>query len=193
MIDKNDLYRFYDEYFLVTAKGTPFVDIHRITKEQYDDIRKKVRNKYGAQIEYFATYTITFYDYQNKLNSIKVDKKFFNSLKNLQVKELNREFYITMNYPNQEDDKMINQAISNENTENKIVDNSCFMELKKILLKEIKHKDLVRFYKYFIEGQTLKEIAESEGVSEQAVFYNLKNVRKKLAKNEKIKKFLKKT
>lgn len=193
MIDKNNLYRFYDEYYLVTAKGTPFVDIHRITKEQYDDIRKKVKNKYGAQIEYFATYTITFYDHQNKLNSIKVDKKFFNSLKYLQGKEINREFYITMNYPNQEDGKMINQAISNENTENRVVDNSCFMELKKILLEEIKHKDLVRFYKYFIEGQTLKEIAESEGVSEQAVFYNLKNVRKKLAKNEKIKKFLKKT
>ena len=114
MIDKNNLYRFYDEYYLVTAKGTPFVDIHRITKEQYDDIRKKVKNKYGAQIEYFAIYTITFYDYQNKLNSIKVDKKFFDSLKYLQGKELNREFYLTMNYPNQENGKMINQAISHK-------------------------------------------------------------------------------
>lgn len=193
MIEELDLYKFYDEYYLVTAKGTPFVDIHRITKEQYNDIQTKVKNNHNAQIEYFAIYTITFYDYQKKLNTIKVEKNLFYSLKYLQAKELNRDFYLAINYLNQEDDETLNQIISSENTENKIVENSSFMELKKILLEEIKHKDLVRFNKYFFEGQTLKQIAESEGVSEQAVFYNLKNIRKKLAKNEKIKKFLKKT
>ena len=58
--DEANKYDFYVKYYMNFAIGTKYEDCVEITKQDYDDLIKKINNTKKAMIKVFATYTVGF-------------------------------------------------------------------------------------------------------------------------------------
>ena len=169
--DEINRYDFYVKYYMQFAIGTKLEDCVEITKKEYIDLRKKLKDSKEKSIKVFATYTVGFFKNPETYVFQAVDKNVYYCLLESQKYENNKRRHELERHLDrffkQED---INKIASSDNVENTVLEQLDSEQIKKRLHSILTKKQIERLYKNLILEISLVEIAKEEGTDAAAIY-----------------------
>lgn len=182
--DEANRYDFYKKYYMHYAIGTRFEDCVEITKKEYSDLIKKLKNSKDAMIKVFTTYAVGFYKNEGTyvLQSVNKDVYYclYNSQRYEKNKRRNERTRHLDSFFKQED---IYKIPSNRNIENEVLREIEEKRVKKFLQETLSEKQNNRFYKNKIQNIPLVVIAIEEGSTPDAIRDSVNKAKKQIKKN----------
>lgn len=182
--DEANKYDFYVKYYMNFAIGTKYEDCVEITKQDYDDLIKKINNTKKAMIKVFATYTVGFYKNPETYVLQAVDKDVYYCLYKSQRYEKNkrrheRERHLDRFF-RQED---IDNIQSKNNLENDVLREIEEKQIRAFLKETLSEKQNNRFYKNKMQDIPLVVIAIEEGSTPDAIRDSVNKAKKQIRNN----------
>lgn len=182
--DEANKYDFYVKYYMNFAIGTKYEDCVEITKQDYDDLIKKINNTKKAMIKVFATYTVGFYKNPETYVLQAVDKDVYYCLYKSQRYEKNkrrheRERHLDRFF-RQED---IDNIQSKNNLENDVLREIEEKQIRAFLKETLSEKQNDRFYKNKMQDIPLVVIAIEEGSTPDAIRDSVNKAKKQIRNN----------
>ncbi len=182
--DEANKYDFYVKYYMNFAIGTKYEDCVEITKQDYDDLIKKINNTKKAMIKVFATYTVGFYKNPETYVLQAVDKDVYYCLYKSQRYEKNkrrheRERHLDRFF-RQED---IDNIQSKNNLENDVLREIEEKQIRAFLKETLSEKQNDRFYKNKMQDIPLVVIAIEEGSTPDAIRDSVNKAKKQIKNN----------
>lgn len=182
--DEANKYDFYVKYYMNFAIGTKYEDCVEITKQDYDDLIKKINNTKKAMIKVFATYTVGFYKNPETYVLQAVDKDVYYCLYKSQRYEKNkrrheRERHLDRFF-RQED---IDNIQSKSNLENDVLREIEEKQIRSFLKEILSEKQNDRFYKNKMQDIPLVLIAIEEGSTPDAIRDSVNKAKKQIRNN----------
>lgn len=182
--DEANKYDFYVKYYMNFAIGTKYEDCVEITKQDYDDLIKKINNTKKAMIKVFATYTVGFYKNPETYVLQAVDKDVYYCLYKSQRYEKNkrrheRERHLDRFF-RQED---IDNIQSKNNLENDVLREIEEKRIRAFLKETLSEKQNDRFYKNKMQDIPLVVIAIEEGSTPDAIRDSVNKAKKQIRNN----------
>lgn len=182
--DEANKYDFYVKYYMNFAIGTKYEDCVEITKQDYDDLIKKINNTKKAMIKVFATYTVGFYKNPETYVLQAVDKDVYYCLYKSQRYEKNkrrheRERHLDRFF-RQED---IDNIQSKSNLENDVLREIEEKQIRSFLKEILSEKQNDRFYKNKMQDIPLVVIAIEEGSTPDAIRDSVNKAKKQIRNN----------
>lgn len=182
--DEANKYDFYIKYYMNFAIGTKYEDCIEITKQDYDDLIKKINNTKKSMIKVFATYTVGFYKNPETYVLQAVDKDVYYCLYKSQRYEKNkrrheRERHLDRFF-RQED---IDNIESKNNLENDVLREIEEKRIRAFLKETLSEKQNDRFYKNKMQDIPLVVIAIEEGSTPDAIRDSVNKAKKQIRNN----------
>lgn len=182
--DEANKYDFYVKYYMNFAIGTKYEDCVEITKQDYDDLIKKINNTKKAMIKVFVTYTVGFYKNPETYVLQAVDKDVYYCLYKSQRYEKNkrrheRERHLDRFF-RQED---IDNIQSKNNLENDVLREIEEKQIRAFLKETLSEKQNDRFYKNKMQDIPLVVIAIEEGSTPDAIRDSVNKAKKQIRNN----------
>lgn len=182
--DEANKYDFYVKYYMNFAIGTKYEDCVEITKQDYDDLIKKINNTKKSMIKVFATYTVGFYKNPETYVLQAVNKDVYYCLYKSQRYEKNkrrheRERHLDRFF-RQED---IDNIQSKNNLENDVLREIEEKRIRAFLKETLSEKQNDRFYKNKMQDIPLVVIAIEEGSTPDAIRDSVNKAKKQIRNN----------
>lgn len=182
--DEANKYDFYVKYYMNFAIGTKYEDCVEITKQDYDDLIKKINNTKKSMIKVFATYTVGFYKNPETYVLQAVNKDVYYCLYKSQRYEKNkrrheRERHLDRFF-RQED---IDNIQSKNNLENDVLREIEEKRIRAFLKETLSEKQNDRFYKNKMQDIPLVLIAIEEGSTPDAIRDSVNKAKKQIRNN----------
>ena len=184
--DAINKYNFRVHYYMHYAIGTKFEGKVEITKQEYNDLIKKLNNSSNAMIKVYKTYTVGFYKNPKTYVTQEVDKKVFDCLYSSQRYEKNKKSNENRRhidtYFKQEDFVHIP---SQDSIEDEILNKVEKEEIKKFLDSSLYEKQSNRFFQNIIDNVPIVVIALQDGAAPSSVRESIERAKKTLSKKYK--------
>lgn len=184
--DAINKYNFRVHYYMHYAIGTKFEGKVEITKQEYNDLIKKLNNSSNAMIKVYKTYTVGFYKNPKTYVTQEVDKKVFDCLYSSQRYEKNKKSNENRRhidtYFKQEDFVHIP---SKDSIEDEILNKVEKEEIKKFLDSSLYEKQSNRFFQNIIDNIPIVVIALQDGAAPSSVRESIERAKKTLSKKYK--------
>ena len=184
--DAINKYHFKVHYYMHYAIGTKFEGKVEITKQEYNDLIKKLNNSSNAMIKVYKTYTVGFYKNPKTYVTQEVDKKVFDCLYSSQRYEKNKKSNENRRhidtYFKQEDFVHIP---SQDSIEDEILNKVEKEEIKKFLDSSLYEKQSNRFFQNIIDNVPIVVIALQDGAAPSSVRESIERAKKTLSKKYK--------
>lgn len=184
--DAINKYHFKVHYYMHYAIGTKFEGKVEITKQEYNDLIKKLNNSSNAMIKVYKTYTVGFYKNPKTYVTQEVDKKVFDCLYSSQRYEKNKK--------SNENRRHIDTYFKQENfvhipsqdsIEDEILNKVEKEEIKKFLDSALYKKQSNRFFQNIIDNIPIVVIALQDGAAPSSVRESIERAKKTLSKKYK--------
>lgn len=184
--EEKNKYNFKIHYYKCYAKGTKFEKSIEISKKEYFDLSKKLKELNNAMIKIYKTYTVGFYKSPSTYVIQEVDKQVYECLYNSQRYERNKKSNESRrhldDYFEQDDFK---KMPSKDNVEDEVLNKIEKEDIKNFLDSILFEKQSDRFFQNIIDGIPIVVIAIKENADPSSVRESIERAKKTILKKSK--------
>jgi len=183
--EKNN-YNFKIHYYKCYANGTKFEKRIEISRKEYLDLSKKLKELDNAMIRIYKTYTVGFYKNPSTYVIQEVDKQVYECLYNSQRYERNKKSNESRRHLDDyfEQDDFIKMP-SKDNVEDEVLNKIEKENIKKFLDSILFEKQSNRFFQNIIDGIPIVVIAVKENADPSSVRESIERAKKTILKKSK--------